>query len=190
MFNEVEDIAEHMIEQKKGGGKSRKDKYVIVKDLMKHKMNDPEKYLKQVTEDLKKSKVNLSMVIRENTIVRREFMDLVDMEIDDVWKDGKTKNDKKAIHLVKKYIKKEPIPDMHLGVCISDDKLDEVEIELNKKRNDKPANYAEIEKDDDKPATYAGSDDIENKSDKPAMYAGIEGITNDKKGDINDAPKP
>ena len=73
-FNEVEDIAEHLIKQQKRGRKTRSEKYAIVKDLMKHKMNDAEKYLKQVTINLKQSKDNLKSVVREGTIVRREFL--------------------------------------------------------------------------------------------------------------------
>ena len=54
-FSEVEDISEHMIRQQKGGGKTRNDKYEIVKDLMKHKMKDTENYLNQVSSNLIKS---------------------------------------------------------------------------------------------------------------------------------------
>ena len=37
---EVENIAEHMIKQQKGKQSTRNEKYAIVKDLMKHKMNN------------------------------------------------------------------------------------------------------------------------------------------------------
>ena len=35
-FNDVEDIAEHLIGQHKGVRKTRFEKYAIIKDLMKH----------------------------------------------------------------------------------------------------------------------------------------------------------
>ena len=64
-FTEVEDIAEHLIKQQKGGNRTRSEKYAIVKDLMKHKMNDAEKHLKEVTNDLKNSKDILKSVVSE-----------------------------------------------------------------------------------------------------------------------------
>ena len=95
-FTEVEDIAEHMIRQQKRVRKTRNEKYAIVKDLMKHKMNDAENYLKEVANNLKQSKDNLKSVVREGTIVRRDFMELVNKEVNKVWKDGKKKNENKA----------------------------------------------------------------------------------------------
>ena len=83
-FKEVEDIAEHLINQQKGIENTRKEKYEIVKDLMKHKTTNAEKYLKQVTDNLNKSKDNLSKVVRENTVVRREFMEIVNNETNKV----------------------------------------------------------------------------------------------------------
>ena len=104
-FNEVEDIAEHMISQKKGKQKSRVDKYAIVKDLMKHKMNNAETYLRQVEQNRKESKLNLSTVIREGTIVRREFMDLVDTENEN--EESEKQVDKPAIYAGIKGLTKE-----------------------------------------------------------------------------------
>ena len=91
-----------------------------------------EKSLKQVTNNLQDSKDNLKSAVRVGTIVRREFMDLVDREINKVWKDGKKKNENKAYQLEKKHIIKEPDSDVHLGVFISGKKLDDIEIELLK----------------------------------------------------------
>ena len=174
-LKEVEDISEHMMSQQKAGEKTREDKYQLVKDFMKHKMTDAEKHLKQVTNDHKKSKEILSKVIREGTIVRKEFMDTVDIEVNKVWKDGKKKNDNKTNELVKKFVKEETLPEEHLGVYISDNKLDDIEKEM-RDENDKPAIYAGIENNEnnDKTANYAG---IEN-DDKPANYAGIRMKTN------------
>ena len=142
-------------------------------------------------------------------------MDLVDKESNRVWKNGKIKNAQKAEHLEKKYLLKEAVPEMHLGVCISDEKLDEIEEEMMKNSEkeidkptiyvgttnlienpanydeienpDKPANYAEIENENkvDKPDNYAEN---ENKVDKPAIYAGIKGITKDQEEILMMAP--
>ena len=75
--DEVEDISEHLIGQQKSGKHSREEKYAIVKDIMKHKLNDAERVLKQVSRDLNESKENLSKVVRENTFVRKMFIELV-----------------------------------------------------------------------------------------------------------------
>ena len=91
-----------------------------------------EKSLKQVTNNLQDSKDSLKSAVRVGTILRREFMDLVDREINKVWKDGKKKNENKAYQLEKKHIIKEPDSDVHLGVFISGKKLDDIEIELLK----------------------------------------------------------
>ena len=77
-FEEIEDIADHMIEQQKGGTKTRIEKYAIIKDLMKHKMFDAEKCIKMCTKNHRNSKKNLSEVVRMKTIVREEFMSIVD----------------------------------------------------------------------------------------------------------------
>jgi hypothetical protein len=66
-FEEIEDIAEHMLEQQKGGTKNRSEKYAIIKDLMKHKMLDAEKCIKLSTKNHKRSKENLSEVVRIKT---------------------------------------------------------------------------------------------------------------------------
>jgi hypothetical protein len=52
---EVEDIAEHMIDRQKVGNKTRSEKYAIVKDLMRHKMSDAERCLKQTSNYLRQS---------------------------------------------------------------------------------------------------------------------------------------
>ena len=95
-FEEVEDIAQHMVDQQKVGKKARNDKYAIVKDLMKHKTTDAEKCVRECSINLKKSKENLSKVVRAKTIVREEFMNVVDREVNKIWNDGKKKVQNKA----------------------------------------------------------------------------------------------
>ena len=80
-FEEIEDIADHMIEQQKGGTKTRIEKYAIIKDLMKHKMFDAEKCIQICTKNHRNSKRNLSEVVRMKTIVREQFMFIVDREV-------------------------------------------------------------------------------------------------------------
>ena len=70
-FVEVEDIAQHILDEQKIGKKSRTDKYAIVKDIMKHKTTDAEKCLRESSINLKKSKENLSKVVRINTMVKK-----------------------------------------------------------------------------------------------------------------------
>ena len=78
-----------MLEQQKGGTKTRNEKYAIIKDLMKHKMVDAEKCIKICTKNHKNSKENLSEVVRMKTLVREEFMYIVDREVNRIWKEGK-----------------------------------------------------------------------------------------------------
>ena len=47
------------------------------------------------------NKNNLSKVIRDDTIVRREYMETVNIEVNKVWEDGKKKNENEANELVK-----------------------------------------------------------------------------------------
>ena len=83
-FAEVEQIAAHMVEQQKEGKKERSEKYLFVKDIMKHKLNNVEICVKNSIKNLKESELNLSKVVRKNTIVREEFMDLVTKEVNKV----------------------------------------------------------------------------------------------------------
>jgi hypothetical protein len=99
-----------------------------------------------------KHQIILGKVVRGDTVFRKEFMNLVNNELNKVWKDGKKKKEYKAYELEKKHVKEEAVPEMHLGVCIGDKKLNDIEVELNKET-------------------------VDNDNDKPAIYAGIEGIT-------------
>ena len=119
-FEEIEDIAEHMLEQQKGGTKTRFEKYAIVKDLMKHKMIDAEKCIRISAKNHRFSKENLSKVVRMKTIVREEFMHLVDREVNRIWKEGKARIQNKAQFLAKKFIPAETEPEVHKGVIVGD----------------------------------------------------------------------
>ena len=76
--------------------KSREAKYTIVKDLMKHKLNDAMKCTKSAKTELNNSKTNLTKVVRKGTFVRNEFMELVDKEIKYIWHQLKEKNREKV----------------------------------------------------------------------------------------------
>ena len=94
-FKEVEQIAEQMVKQQKSRVGNRNDIFDIVKDLMKRKKNDAIKCVKISKQKLIKSNTCLSKTIRKGTVVREAFMEIVDMEINNEWKIGKTRtNDK------------------------------------------------------------------------------------------------
>ena len=150
-FVEVEDIADHMLNQQKRKNKKRDEKYKIVKDLMKHKMLDVLICIKEMKKNLQRSKENLSKVVRLNTAVRREFMELVNIEVNKMWKDGKDKNKNKAENLVKKFTKEEPSLEIFEGVAVGDDILEKIE-----KKNCEIPNI---------------------KDNKPIIYGGIDGLT-------------
>ena len=87
-LNDVEEIAESLVNKMKSCDKSRNAKYDIVKDLMKHKLKNAIKSARIAKIELEESKVNLSKVVRKATFVRSEFMDLVDKELNTVWKES------------------------------------------------------------------------------------------------------
>ena len=97
-FNDVELIANRMCKQKKCAKNTRKEKYEIVSDFMKHKMKNVDKCNKQASVELNKSKDNLSEVVRVKTIVRKFFMDLVDKEISIIWKKEKKRMKQRQKH--------------------------------------------------------------------------------------------
>jgi hypothetical protein len=158
-FVEVEEIAQHMLRQQKIGNKTRNEKYVIVKDLMKHKMLDAEKCVKESTKNLNHSKDNLSEVVRVKTVVREEFMNIVDREVNKVWRDGKKKNHNKTEVLIKKYVENETDPEVHEGVYVGDEILENLE---------------------------AKNDHI--KDNKAPIYGGIQGLTADQEEVLNLPP--
>ena len=141
-FNDVERIAEQVVNKQKSGDKSRSTKYRIVKDLMKHKLDDSIKCIKNARVDLKKSNENLSKIVRKGTFVRYEFMEVVDKEIKSIWKNNKSKNQKKVKWANYKREEKEPAPDTIKGVIVDDKGLEELETEL--KKPNEPENKAVI----------------------------------------------
>ena len=141
-FNDVERIAEQVVNKQKSGDKSRSTKYRIVKDLMKHKLDDSIKCIKNARVDLKKSNENLSKIVRKGTFVRYEFKEVVDKEIKSIWKNNKSKNQKKVKWANYKREEKEPAPDTIKGVIVDDKGLEELETEL--KKPNEPENKAVI----------------------------------------------
>jgi hypothetical protein len=78
-----------MVKQLKCSKGTRKDKYDIVKDLMKHKKKDAIKCIPISKKDLNKSNTKLSKVVRKGTIAREAFMEVVDTELNFEWETGK-----------------------------------------------------------------------------------------------------
>ena len=152
-FKDVEKIAENIIYKQKSGDYSRDAKYLVVKDLMKHKMNDSIKCIKTAKKDLKKSNQNLSKVVRRGTIVRNEYMEVVDRELKSLWKEGKAKNEQKLEWISKKV---EPKTDEHVdtfkGVIVDDKLLEDFEDKLTKAKQSKPSALGgiEVNKDEEK----------------------------------------
>ena len=149
-LKDVEEIAESVLFKMKSSDKSREAKYDIVKDLMKHKLKDATKCTKEAKTELNDSKANLDKVVRKGTIVRSEFMELVDKELTEVWTEAKNKNQEKLIWNVKR--QKSKITENEgtfKGVLIGDKELETLEKEsaiAAKFRNEnKAVVYAGIE---------------------------------------------
>ena len=126
-FKEVEDIAERLMVQQKNVNKNRIKKYAIVKDLMKHKMDNVLENDKMLRKDLKASKEILGEIVRVGTYARNEFMDLVNSEIDVIWKEGKEKNNKKVERADEKNKVVKEDMEIYKGVKIGDKQLEELE---------------------------------------------------------------
>ena len=116
-------------------------------------MLDAEKCIKLSTKNHKRSKENLSEVVRIKTIVREEFMNVVDKEVNKIWKEGKNRIQNKSEFLAKKYVKEEPEPEVYKGVIVGDKMLEEME----KKQEDKDDNI-----------------------DRAPIYGGIQGLSKDQ----------
>ena len=105
---------------------------------------------------LKKEKsLNFTLILfyfSSYTYVRKEFMNLVDKEINKIWKDGKSTYQNKAKRLTEKYGQEENEAEIHEGVFVGDNKLEELEVQLN---------------------------GVQNKPEKAVIYGGINGITAD-----------
>ena len=63
---------------------------------MKHKKDDCFKCIKTARAKLNKSKLNMSNTVRKGTIVRNEFMRVVDRELKDIWNENKIKKRSEA----------------------------------------------------------------------------------------------
>ena len=148
-LKDVEDIGESVLSKMKSSDKSRKDKYDIVKDLMKHKLKDAIKCTKITSTELNKSNDNLSKVVRKGTFVRNEFMEVVDKEINEVWKQAKEKKNEKVDWNVQKHIGQINRQEgTFKGILVGDSELEEFEkkiVDIEKNKNDnKAVVYADI----------------------------------------------
>ena len=149
-LKDVEDIAESVLSKMKSSDKSRKDKYDIVKDLMKHKLKDAIKCTKIARRELNESKDNLSKVVRKGTFVRSEFMEVVDKEINEVWKQAKKKkNDKVNWNVHKHIVGQTNVQEgTFKGILVGDSELEELEkkiVDTEKNKNEnKAVVYADI----------------------------------------------
>ena len=158
-FKEIEDIAQHLLEQQKSRKRTRKEKYDIIKVLMKTKLVDAENCVKDCTKNHRLSKENLSRVVRLKTLVREEFMCIVDREVNKLWKEGKRRIQNKAENLATKYTVEKSEPDSYKGVKVGDDILEKMETK---------------------------DDDLEH--NKAPIYGGIEGLTSDQEEILNLPP--
>ena len=138
-FNEVELIADQMVKQQKSSKGTREDKYDIVKCLMKKKQNDAEKCVKMSKHKLNESKTSLNKTVRKETIAREEFMEIVDIELNNEWKSGKSKTNDKVDQAVRKYCSKPKPEEVFKGVIVSDKLLEEYETNIKASENDTKA---------------------------------------------------
>ena len=126
-FKEVEQIAEHIAWQYKSSTKFKDDKFDIVKVLMKHKMNDALNCVTESRAELNKSKNSLDNIVRKGTVVGEEFVELVNREINIIWKNGKDKNQEKVEWAVHKQKEKEEENEIIGGVIVGDGELEKYE---------------------------------------------------------------
>ena len=126
---------------------SDKSKYVIVKDLMKHRLTDAIKCTESAKKELNFSKDSLDKVVRKGTLVRQEFMDLVDKELNYVWKEAKVKSQEKIDWNIQKRKVKTTQNGTHKDVLVGDEELERYEKEMSDNNSDKS---------EDKAIVYAG----------------------------------
>ena len=142
-LNDVEEIAETLVNKMKSCDKSRNAKYDIVKDLMKHKLKNAIKSTRVAKKELEESKENLSKVVRKATFVRSEFMELVDKELKTVWKESKEKSDVKVNWNIQKRIGKDDIQKGIInGILVGDKELENFEkqvVDVKKSSDDEKA---------------------------------------------------
>ena len=130
-FKDIEEIAESLVNKQKSGDKSREAKYCIVKDLMKHRFKDVLKCTKSAKKEVMISKENLSKTVRRGTLVRTEFMEIVDKEVKHIWTSSKEKNREKLEWNKKRYnIKSVDEEEVFKGVLVGDIELEKLETKL------------------------------------------------------------
>ena len=61
------------------------------------------------------------------TIVREQFMFIVDREVSRIWKEGKIRIQNKAEFLAKKFLPVKTEPEVHKGIIVGDKLLEETE---------------------------------------------------------------
>ena len=115
---------------------------------MKHTLNDALTSIKEARNNLNESKNKLDKVVRKGTIARETFMEIVNKEVNIVWKAGKEKNIKK-IEWSKTKKEIDPEIEVYKGILVGDKKLEEFERNnVTKNESDDKANicvYAGIE---------------------------------------------
>ena len=96
---------------------------------MKHKMNDAIECTKEAKEELLISKKSLDNDVRKGTFVRNEFMEIVDREVNIIWREGKEKNKDKVEWAVHKNQTAEENQEVSNGVLKDDKVLEDYEKE-------------------------------------------------------------
>ena len=142
-LKDVEDTAESIVYKMKYSDKSREAKYDVVKDLMKHKLKDALKGTKTAKTELNSSKMKLDKVVRRGTLVRSEFMEIVDKELKEVWTESKKINKEKLNWNIHRHSDKDTNNEgVFKGVFIGDKELEILENEVivaSKNQNEKEA---------------------------------------------------
>ena len=104
------------------------------------------KYIKSTKEELNVSNMNLTKVVRKGTIVRKEFMKLVDNKIGISWMKLKEKNQEKVnwnVHKNEIEVKKGTFK----GILVGDKELEVLEKESKNEMGGKAVVYGGIEVD-------------------------------------------
>ena len=98
---------------------------------MKHKLKDAINCTKSAKTELNKSKLNLTKVVRKGTFVRKEFMGIVDKELNHIWKQAKEKKHEKTNWNIKRHKLKEASNEGTFnGILVGDSELEKYEKEL------------------------------------------------------------
>ena len=117
---------------------------------MKHKLEDAFECIKEARMELESSLSNLGKVVRNGKIAREEFMRIVNVELNIIWKTGKEKNSDK-VEWAKLRNKVDPEFQVYNGVIVGDEELEEFEkknAESKSKTQNNVGVYDGIELDD------------------------------------------